>query len=298
MQKYLWAGAAVIVVAAAGVYVACDYFLRHPESVIARAANALGTAAVYSNPLSVMNRSTTGTDAVRQNATEVTPVTVVKPVLEGEETIEPIQVEVVTGGPVAAVQSGAVEECDWQPCQEPAASAAPKPMPYAEVDPNEVSLTCPIERLIEAIAKAGEEACDPPVAGGCLDESMLLGLGFCDAEAIEVMPEEEAADDDTIEPPVPETAEPSYYHHHYEGCTRFSDGCPYPQMAPQSPVEIPSATKKPVKIKKVHKDVDKALWDGLMRTSERRSFCPPMVDTMEFRPSDAGNYPVFRTGPF
>ena len=287
MQKYLWGGAALIVAAAAGVYVASDYCLRHPESVIARAGTALGTAAVYSNPLSVMNRSTTGTDAIRQSGEEVAEVHIVKPVLEGEETIEPIQVEAVSVGPVEPSPSGAAEECDWQSCPEPTSSQAPKPMPYAEVDPSEVSLTCPIERLIEAIAKAGEEACEPP------------SRGFCDAEAIDVMPEEEA-DDDAIESPMPETAEPSYYHHHYEGCTRMSGGCPYPhEMLPQSPVEIPSATKKPVKIKKVHKDVDKASCDGLLlRTSERRSYSPPIVDTMEFRPSDAGNYPVVRTGPF
>jgi hypothetical protein len=288
MQKYLWGGAALIVAGAASVYVASDYFLRHPESVLARAAGALSTAAVYSNPLSVMNRSTTGTDAVRQDPEPEVQITLVKPMLgaEEEETIEPIQVEAVASAPVAA-EVGGTEASEWLPCPERAPSDPPKPMPYAEVDPTDISLVCPFDILIEAVVKAGAD---------CLKQSLPLG---CETEVLEVMPEEEAADDQVELPTVEQTVEPNYYHH-YEGCTRMNGGCPYPHsvLPPQSPVEIPAVEPKPVKVKKIHKSMDKTSWNSLLRTSERRSFSPPILDTMEFRPSDAGNYPLSKTGPF
>jgi hypothetical protein len=292
MQKYLWGGAALIVAGAASVYVASDYFLRHPESVIARAGSALGTAAAYSNPLSVMNRSTTGTDAVRQGGDEVAQVNLVKPVLgdDGDETIEPIQVEAVPSATFIPPEAGGAEESEWQAHQD-AECQPPKPMPYAEVDPSDLFMGCPIEQLIEAIVKVGAD-----------NKETVQGPLEYDVEPIYEMPEE-AMDEDFIPDlgmPIPpaETEEPSYYHHHYDSCP-YTGGCPYPHSTPpQSPVEIPAGTK-PVKIKKVNKTETDSYWDNLLkRTSERRSFNLPLLDTMEFRPSDAGRYPISKTGPF
>jgi hypothetical protein len=289
MQKYLWGGAALIVVAAAGVYVASDYFLRHPQSVMVRAGGALSSVVVNSNPLSVMNRATTGTDAVRDEA-DAAPV---KPVFseDAEETIEPIQVESVASAPVPTEADG-TEASEWLPGPEEGPSEPPKPMPYAEVDPSELGLMCPIEELIDLVRQAAAQCKQ------VLDDKAYVGRG-CETEVLEVMPEEEAADDEA-ETPLPEqTAEPNYYHH-YEGCTRMNGGCPYPHsvLPPQSPVEIPAVDPKPAKIKKIHKSVDKTSCNSLLRTSERRSYSMPILDTMEFRPSDAGNYPVTKTGPF
>jgi hypothetical protein len=102
MQKYLWGGAALLVVGAAGIYVASDYIVRHPDSVVARAGAGLSSAALNSNPLSAINRCITGTDTVREEESEVCGeeegVAVAFPAKPGmpeqaEETIEPIQVE-------------------------------------------------------------------------------------------------------------------------------------------------------------------------------------------------------------
>jgi hypothetical protein len=296
MQKYLWGGAALIVAGAASVYVASDYFLRHPESVIARAGNALGTAAAYSNPLSVINRTTSGTDVARQDGAEVAQVNIVKPVLadDGDETIEPIQVEAVPSGTFVPPEAGGTEESEWQAHQEGECDP-PKPMPYAEVDPSEQFMGCPIQQLLDAMLKVGTDS----------KEDVEAPMGY-DVEPIYEMPQEAMSEgegageaEENLDMPMPEeTVEPSYYHHHSDGCP-YMGGCPYPHSTPpQSPVEIPAGTK-PVKIKKTNKTEANSYWNDLLkRTSERRTFNAPLLDTMEFRPSDAGRYPVSKTGPF
>src|SRR5262245_7210440 len=105
MQKYLWGGAALMVMGAAAVYVSVDYALRHPESVLARAGTMAVAAGLNPNPLSALNAGARGAKAARQGEGqgETVPGGAVKPEGAGaaaadrgeEETIEPIQVEAV-----------------------------------------------------------------------------------------------------------------------------------------------------------------------------------------------------------
>jgi hypothetical protein len=147
----------------------------------------------------------------------------------------------------------------------------------------------------------GAEACEPAVADSLVEQAIrimrlaTIPLGFECAEEITEMPMEEAGDDPSEEV-VPQTEEPSYYQHHYEGCP-YMGGCPHSHgTLEQSPVQVPSCDEKPNPKKPKKGD---GYWDRLLnRTSERRFFNPPFNDTMEFRPSDAGNYPVLKVGPF
>ena len=66
------------------------------------------------------------------------------------------------------------------------------------------------------------------------------------------------------------------------------DEAPTPALAP-----APKPYKKPARhLKKWY--VEKRL----NRVSQRCWFSAPFTDTMEFRPSDAGNYPIVNVNPF
>src|SRR5205823_8589670 len=133
-RKHLWGGAALIVAGAAAAFIGADHVWRHPDSVLSRTAATLTFAGVNANPMSVLNRAVTGTDAC-QAAPEVAQINVAKPILTGEaeETIEPIQVEAVPQAVIEPPQPGGVEESDWTwPYRFEDESEAPVPMLYAE----------------------------------------------------------------------------------------------------------------------------------------------------------------------
>ena len=396
MQKFLWGGAALLVAGAASVYVVSDYIVRHPESIVARAGGALSTAAIHSNPLTVVNRATTGTDAVRED--NVADESDSSPVenAEIESTIEPIQVEAMPTLPCDAQEADSANADDnaWL------ATIKMGQMPewteeWSQSELHEgCDMSSPVEMMVELV-RAAQEACQNGMMGGCADakdkpcckkaaelaammekfnallhehkikEAYALAALACemfpdsviahtavamtkmwnlhqnqgcvntahvvDAENIAVMPEEEVMDegvepsaampgaedihqgseaitempeeeamDEDVDDTVPlQSMERGYYHHHYEGCPGMSGGCPYPHNTlEQAPVSIPPC-EKPAKVKKPQKPECPKCGDGaLSRTSERRSFIVPFTDTMEFRPSDAGNYPVLKAGPF
>jgi hypothetical protein len=394
MQKFLWGGAALLVAGAASVYVVSDYIVRHPESIVARAGGALSTAAIHSNPLTVVNRATTGTDTVRED--NVADESDSSPVenAENESTIEPIQVEAMPTLPgdaqeadsgnaddnawLATIKMGQIPEwteewsqsddhasCDLsspvemmvelvrvareacqsammgcadaqdKPCCKKAAELAAMMEKFnallREHKNKEAyalaTLACELfpDSVIAHTAVAMTKMCTHPQDESCvntanvvdaenigvmpeeevMDESAEPSVEMPGAEAIEgaeaitVMPEEEGMDED-IDDTVPlESMERSYYHHHYEGCPGMSGGCPYPHNTlEQAPVSIPPC-EKPSKVNKPQKPECPKCGDGVSsRTSERRSFTVPFTDTMEFRPSDAGNYPVLKVGPF
>jgi hypothetical protein len=381
-QKYLWAGAVLLVAAAAGVYMASNYVLRHPDSVVAQAAGALGNAAIQSNPLSVIHRAATGTEVARSQG-EVNDVEITKPIggVE-EESVEPIQIE---GTQPEQQPQGSVDEGIWAPANSLRQLAedwanrdddnAPRPMPYAEVDPND-----PVESLIDICARtivetvmeghkmcdaeevkkrekaaliaklmelfkrlmeqhkfqeacsiadrlceiapdsgcsqaarewsrralcdtersgcfinrfeasqfwSDSEECEHPSTGGWLSDVQRMMEEYFHPELIDEMPEPQ-----TEEPLPQQTEEPRYYHHHEEGCPYMNGRCWQQQSLPQAPVVIPEPTTKPA-VKKP------SYYDRLLqRTSERRWFTTPFTDTMEFRPSDAGRYPMTHTEPF
>ena len=124
-------------------------------------------------------------------------------------------------------------------------------------------------------------------------------------------PDEQASEE---QPPMP-TEQPSYYHHHYEGCPYMSGRyCPPAQSPVQVPrveqqqeeqempvVEMPvvDETPAPRPHKKPARQLKKWYVEKLLkRISERQWFTVPFTDTMEFRPSDAGNYPLVNVNPF
>jgi hypothetical protein len=146
------------------------------------------------------------------------------------------------------------------------------------------------------------EACEPAVANAMVEQAIrimrlaMCPLSFSTPEEITEMPEEEPSDESMPE----QTEEPVCSEHRHEGCPYMGGACPCPRGAPeQSPVQIPAGDNRPPKCRKHHKPECSNSWDQLINnTSERRSFNVPFTDTMEFRPSDAGRYPVLKAGPF
>ncbi len=139
--------------------------------------------------------------------------------------------------------------------------------------------------------------------------TLLFGLGAdeCPVEDMPVVPETEGSEEQSEES-AQQMQESSHYHHYHQGCP-YMGGCYCP---PQSPVYVPEAREvvvpswvkptpaaKPIKFKK-HARADKPgmIEQLINRFSERRQATTPFTDTMEFRPSDAGNYPIGMINPF
>ena len=202
-------------------------------------------------------------------------------------------------------QNEGAEESDWTwPYRyDNEESEAPTPMPYADEVP-----------CIEIITGAGVcripvgdeldfiRACETPADPNWIAK-VLNYLRVCmNPLGIEISPE------------TPDE-QPSYYHHHYEGCPYMSGRyCPPAQSPVQLPrveqqqeeqempvVEMPvvDETPAPRPHKKPARQLKKWYLEKLMkRISERQWFTVPFTDTMEFRPSDAGNYPLVNVNPF
>jgi hypothetical protein len=128
-QKYLWGGAALILLGAAATYMTVDYAIRNPASMLARLGAAATFAALNPNPLSDIppslfgegtavqqRRRTYAEDHVPTPAETDSPAVVIDE--SAEETIEPIQIEPVPL-PTAEPPTG-VEESEW---------TMPKPVP-------------------------------------------------------------------------------------------------------------------------------------------------------------------------
>jgi hypothetical protein len=157
----------------------------------------------------------------------------------------------------------------------------------------------------------GAEACEMGRPLNIVKKYMLLfgaaEESECPVEEMPVVPETENGEEQSEES-ARQAQESSHYHHYHQGCP-YMGGCYCP---PQSPVYVPEAREvvlpswvkptpaaKPYKLKK-HAHADKA---GFMERllnhfSERRQATTPFTDTMEFRPSDAGNYPMSMINPF
>jgi hypothetical protein len=145
LQKYLWGGAALILLGAAAAFVAVDYALCHPASMLARFGVAATFAGLNPNPLSDVNPAVS--PAQEHDDGEAMESEVPSPskpdaalILENsiEETIEPIQVESVP--PATAEPPTGTEESAWNGPWRPVVQGsgndpgeqAPRPMPYAD----------------------------------------------------------------------------------------------------------------------------------------------------------------------
>jgi hypothetical protein len=354
MQKYLWGAAALVVVGTAAAFVAVEYAMKYPGSVLTTTAAVAASAGTHVNPFSDSGTVSTPDAAAPADI---------------EESVEPILIEPAPPATHEPPMGDAeTSEIPWEyPLVEPMPI---EPMPYADDDAAGACDTSAMPvSLFKKFLKAwqaqseGEEFgveigisgclgdgtfgwCVPPT-GGC---DTHLGVSWLDAirnamwgcggeecemptmpawlermiwfqfplvSEIPLMPDvEEPAQEqpdenmpEQTEETMPEQTEVPDYHHYHHGCP-YTGGCPYMSgyqvMPPQSAVEIPEAKpckpwtlwKPPVKKHKPYMDLDLSGLKYLMRRLNEKQCFRPCIDTMEFRPSDAGRYPMVFNNPF
>jgi hypothetical protein len=211
MQKYLWGGAALIMVGAAACYVGVDYAARHPESFLGRCCAAVSTATIHCNPLNTMNTAVNGTVAPAQPSVSevaespVVPQAVQRSESTTEQTIEPIQVEDVQPDLGVSVGWHRIEGTeDSEPLIDFSGLIVPNeepimPMPYADAEDIEDLVVKPEadnqanrcegsseledlwfrmwvkkKKILGLGAVEQGEECEPPANDGAMDDAKPL----------------------------------------------------------------------------------------------------------------------------
>jgi len=229
-QKFLWGGAALIVLGAAATYFGVDYAFHNPASMLARFGVAATFGGLNPNPLSDLSQAVFGGPAVQHPRGQVIEANITTPGKTdadisadspAEETIEPIQVESLP--PATVEPPTGVEESEWTgPWQamferftgDPVEQApkpdssdlivpveqAPRPMPYADEDVSDETRPDDTSAVMNVLRALSKLCCGLASTGGweAAEEFVFSGgcggclswFEYCVPEQIPVMPNE------------------------------------------------------------------------------------------------------------
>jgi hypothetical protein len=300
MRKLFWSCAAVAVAAAGTVYLAAKHVDQHPYAVMGQTVRAM-CGAEHDTP------GPTGESTV---PAEPAPA---DPLVTGASTA-PVRGQIVAvaesslpdhitvregdaGTPISSTGSSPADmtkiDADAMPSCGPMKASCPLVMPYCSDD------SCPPKRM----PYADEESCERSEEQGCEEESkgffeMLMGF-FWNLGPIEPKTDPMPAGSEPMGPsdkglsPFGKCQEDEHYHDHYPCCPYTGRCYPYdPNPTPSPAVPDVPEQKKPAEKCSPKKDKAEKLpppqKSSVLEEQEQTSVSEFHLDTMEFRPSDAG----------
>ncbi|MBI1914300.1 MAG: hypothetical protein HYS12_06120 [Planctomycetes bacterium] len=291
MRKLFWSCAAVAVAAAGTVYLAAKHVDQHPYAVMGQTVRSLcGTehessatspAAENAVPAEPTPTELSSTGAVEPPRREV--VAVADPSLPGHITVG----EGDSGSPMQCADSSAPSTGDATTLSGYSSSpACPLVMPYC----------CDDSRAPQHMPYADEESCEQSDEQSCVDVSKGLFQILMDLFGGQVSAEPMTAGSEPMGCTLPEgfpsgkCQEDEHYHQQYPSCPYT--GRSYPQDETPSPA-VPDAPEEK-KVEKCGPKKDKT--EEMPPTQKSSTSEEPKndqasefhLDTMEFRPSDAG----------